>query len=256
MTDSPANGNADQKPTSQADPASDSTLGKKYNGDWKKADAGYFELVNHSKKQQQQIDQLTAAVKQMADQSKPVQPDKWAKLADDYGLPVNDLSALIEEKAQAIAQRTVAEQFGPIANAMQARGAVVAKHKDFATAEAQVMEFINSDADRLAQFNDLSRQNAQAALELAYFEFMAQKPLGSRTTDSPEGAAARAAAGSPTGQPTGGGTSKSDEEPASLKAARERAIESRDVSHYLAEKYKDKPLTWSEIMLANTQKRE
>lgn len=259
MSDSPTPGDAEQKPNQQADPAADSTLAKKYGGDWKKADAGYFELVNHSKKQQQQIDQLAAAVKQMADQNKPAAPDKWAKLSDEYGLPASELRALINEEAAQIARTVVAEQFAPIAGAVTARQVVASKFKDFATIEPQVMEFVHSDPDRAAKFNELSRSHPDTALELAVFEFKAQQPLTQRQTDSPSGAAARAAAGSPTGGVgSGGRTPQLEEGPTEdeLKAAREHAAQTRDLTGYLNVKFKGQPLTWTEQMLAAQNRRE
>jgi len=94
-------------------------------------------------------------------------PDRRSARPEDrlteFGVPVDALRDVVREE--------FGKAFQPIANGLQARGQLVAKHPDYVQYETDVAQFINTDPELSVAYPKLFEVAPVQAMELAFLKF-------------------------------------------------------------------------------------
>lgn len=168
----------------QADPAlveqiRNQTLNEIFGGKYKTpeaAKAGYWE-------QNKYIGQLESLVGQSSAATAQAPPDPFKRLADESLIPID----AFQQGVQAIVAKELANVFGPITGALQARDSLVASFPQYAADEQKVLAFANSRPELSQKVQQMTAAGFPLeALKLQYTEFLQAHPPVSTPAPDPK----------------------------------------------------------------------
>ena len=233
------------------DPTNGKILGKYENAD--EARKGYWNSVTEMNATKEKLNMALEVIGKLQS-GQPQQPSSarpdYEQRLETLGIPVSDLDALINARAEKIASTRVQAELAPLLSGMTARSEMQATYPDFLETEAAALDLVNKSPALKARFDALLQLNQPtAALELAYFynkQFGTPKPNAQQQQQ-------KVAAGMPQG--TGGagrvsGMETQTQDQKAIEVATLRFHETGDPSELMMAVLGNAPLTYTEHMRA------
>jgi len=216
------------------------------------ATEGYWNSVNEMNAAKEKLGMAMQVIEAMQKGQPHMQPPPqqplYEKNLGDLGIPLNDLSQLINARAEEVAGRLLQKHLSPMVQGAQARSQMEASYSDFKENESAILHGVKSDPTLASTFDALLEAGQPlAALKLGYFEWKnksAPKPnaeleAAKRAAQSPQSSGSIGRTGSMTTGPS----------QADLDAAMQAHL-AGDSMPLFDLKLKGIPLTYSEQMEA------
>jgi hypothetical protein len=142
---------------------------------------GYWNSVNEMNSAKEKLNMAMQVIEAMqkGQPQHPVQPQvpSYEKNLETMGIPLNDLTQLVNARAEEIAGRVLQKHLNPMVQGAQAHAQMEASFPDFKENVSAILNGVKADPALASTFDALLEAGQPlAALKLGYFEWKTKSP--------------------------------------------------------------------------------